>query len=119
MDMLDEALFSFRDNTGQGVDAIGPRFVKWLPRRARQELLELLTQAERVGSWPWQVLMVLEVLLPKPQGGTRAVGLLPFVARVWLRMRKFTTTRRWSAEQARAYDDAIAGSSALRSAMVQ
>ena len=50
-------------------------------------LVELLGLVERVGRWPRNVGHVLVVLLAKPAGGFRPIGLFPSIVRVWMRIR--------------------------------
>ena len=42
---------------------------------------------ELLGSWASVLRLVLIVLLPKPDGGRRPIGLFPSVVRVWMRAR--------------------------------
>ena len=59
-------------------------------------------------------------LLPKElPGDTRSIGLLQLLPRIWLCIRKLSDTRDWFKERASFYDHALAGSSALRSALLQ
>ena len=43
---------------------------------------------KRTGKWPEAAELVLIALLPKAEGGYRAIGLLPFLPRLWMRTRK-------------------------------
>ena len=78
---------SFPANTGLGVDAIQPRALLRLSDEAIRALCRLLMAIELYGSWPALVRMVLVILLPKPDGGRRPIGLLPTLVRVWMRIR--------------------------------
>ena len=60
------------------------------------ELATLLTEAERVGKWPDGIGVTLIVLIPKPDGGRRPIGLLPLVVRWWMRAR-LPAAQRWQA----------------------
>ena len=47
----------------------------------------LLAGFENAGSWCQVLNLVLIVLLPKPDGGYRPIGLFPTIIRVWMRAR--------------------------------
>ena len=85
LDNFDDALFTFKDKTGSGTDAISPRFVKNLPAAARSECLSILKECEACLSWPWQLNLEKAVTVPKPAGGDRCVFLITFLQRLWLR----------------------------------
>ena len=54
----------------------------------------------------------------KPGGGERPIGLLPFLVRLYSRVRR-PYTRQWTAAWCAHWDHALAGSSSLRSAALQ
>ena len=58
-----------------------------------QQLADLL-ECEKTGTWPklWQLVMI--VLLPKPCGGKRPIGLFPTMIHIWMRVRR-QELRRW------------------------
>ena len=60
--------------------------------RVSKELLQwlvlILKHAERTGQWQKAVELIIIVLLPKPDGGFRPIGLLPLLPRLWRRTRK-------------------------------
>ena len=116
--MVTEAIYTFKDATGQGLDRIGPRMLKHLPEPAHADIADLLNECERLGTWPWQPLCSLIVLLGKPGGGERPIGLLCMLLRLYARVRR-PQTRSWSAKWAEHWDDAVRGSSSLRSALLQ
>eukprot|EP00973_Karenia_brevis_P053327 7411520-Karenia_brevis.AAC.1 len=118
MQMLDDAIFSLKDKTGLGVDSISPCFLKRLPWRGRVALLQLLRECGEAGAWPWQALVQMATILPKPNGGERTVFLINMLQRIWMRMHK-GVSKEWCAKHARFWDDAVAGSSALRAAVLQ
>ena len=45
-------------------------------------------RAEMTGQWPAAAELILIALLPKAEGGFRAIGLLPLLPRLWMRTRK-------------------------------
>eukprot|EP00959_Pyramimonas_sp_CCMP1952_P241873 5055681-Pyramimonas_sp.AAC.1 len=61
----------------------------------------MFTACEDKLGWPPQRLVALLVRLPKPDGGTRLIGLLNSIIRIWSRMRRpisaaWTTSQRSS-----------------------
>ena len=111
----DRALFSLKDDTGQGLDRLGPRVLKSLPLDARMAFVELFRKIESGLLWPWQMLAAKVVLIAKADGGCRPIALLMMLYRWFLRIHR-VHTRRWTADKAAFWDHAIASSSALRSA---
>ena len=112
-----DALYTFKDTTAQGADALGPRAYKLLPTEAIDELTALLQSCRDKRAWPWQVLFKAMVLLDKARCGCRTVGLLQFPIRIG--MRTFPpATRQWCREYAEHWDHALSGSSAPCSAVI-
>ena len=97
--VLREAAASFPVHTGLGADNIAPRALLRLPDAALQELADLLSAAERIGSWTAAFRLVLIVLIPKVDGGDRPIGLFPTVIRLWMRARA-VLARKWEEETA-------------------
>ena len=83
---LEDAARSFSALTGLGADRLAPRAVLRLSPQARAALCRILTFCEAVGSWG-RNLIVLIVLLPKPDGGLRPIGLFAAIIRLWGRAR--------------------------------
>jgi len=98
---LRAASLSFPAGTGLGADNIAPRALARLSDDALRGLCAILMAAELLGKWPRIAMMVLIVLLPKPDGGRRPIGLFPVIIRVWARARA-QVARRWEAENGRA-----------------
>ena len=67
-------------------------------------ILRLLFVCECRGIWPDFVSLVIVVLITKSDGGLRPIGLLPFLPRVWMRLR-YDVIRRWesSSDMSRSY----------------
>ena len=84
---LDFAAASFRIETRLGADNIAPRAVLRLPVEARLMLIRIFLAAEALGDWSLALNLVLIVLLPKPDGGLRPIGLFPTLVRLWMRTR--------------------------------
>ena len=102
----------------KGIDAIGPIEIQRLPAPARQELADLYAMVERTGFWPPQIFAVLGAVAPKPKGGDRILGQLPFFMKLWSKIR-YPLSERWSSELAEFWDSAVKGSSALQAALVR
>ena len=106
LSMLRAACCTFPQETGLGMDAVQPRALLRLSDEALQALCVLLMAIELHGTWPELVRLVLIVLLPKPDGGRRPIGLLPTLVRVWMRVRG-PIIRKW--REALARDDVYGG----------
>ncbi len=95
-------LASFPGDTALGWDSLHPRAILRLGDHALVALLRILLVAEFLGEWPAAVAMIVIVLLPKPDGGRRPIGLLPFLPRVWMRARREIVFS-WELEHDRPY----------------
>ncbi len=71
-----------------GIDTFGPADYRRLPRAGRQRVVDCMNEIESEACWPWQVLLVLMALLPKPDGGMRTIALLAGLVRMWAKVRK-------------------------------
>eukprot|EP00973_Karenia_brevis_P014474 1972678-Karenia_brevis.AAC.1 len=78
---------TFPIGTGLGCDNVSPRAMSRLPDTLLNALGRILRRCEKLGRWPRCVCLVLIVLLAKPDGGRRPIGLLPTVVRIWARAR--------------------------------
>ena len=58
--------------------------------------------AEITGRWPEAAELVLIALLPKAEGGYRAIGFLPLLPRLWMRTRKHVAAE-WEATMQKLY----------------
>ena len=115
---VEEAIYTFKDHTALGMDMSSPRFWKWLPPRGRQHLAEFIRDCQRQRAWPWQLLSTMVVLAGKPKGDDeRPLGLINNTVRLWTRTQR-PSTRAWCAARAKHWDHPLAGSSALRSALL-
>ncbi len=85
--MLRRAAKSFPIGTGLGGDNISPRAIDRRSDKAITMLARLYRLAEWLGTWPALMHLILIVLLPKPDGGRRPIGLFPTLIRVWMRAR--------------------------------
>ena len=98
---LKDAAMSFAMTTGLGTDNVSPRAVARLSLDLLTRLAVILSLTESSGDWPEAIKLVLIVLLPKPDGGRRPIGLLPTLVRIWGRARRIVI-RQWEADNSRA-----------------
>ena len=77
-----------RPRAGRGVDQLRPTDIERLPDSSLPELLGIYSGAERVGSWPRQLLVVTGHLLGKKIGGERVIGPAGMVTRIWKQARE-------------------------------
>ena len=98
--MLLRAAQSFPAGTGIGADNISPRAICRLSGEAIRCLCKLLVAMELLGAWASPLDLVLIVLLPKPDGGRRPIGLFPTIIRVWMRAR-IQIARDWECAHSR------------------
>ena len=108
---LKRALLRFPAATWLGWDQIHPRALLRLDDSLLLALLRLLFLCECQGKWPLAVALVVIVLLPKPDGGRRPIGLLPSLPRIWMRIRR-TVAEEWESLNKRSYLYAGAGKGA-------
>lgn len=103
---IQAAAMSFPPNTGQGSDAIAPRAITRLSDEALRALAALFPAFEGEGCWCQALNLVLIVLLPKPDGGRRPIGLFPTIVRLCMRAR-IAKARQW--ESKNDHDSLFAG----------
>ncbi len=101
----------FHPYTGVGSDLFRPLWFGWLSDPLLSRVAALLTEVERAGRWPGQVMTVLMHLIPKEGGGRRPIGLLASLVRWWEKLRA-PMIQRWRAEHARPFNWAAPGRSA-------
>ena len=68
-------------------------------------ILRILQACEGQGDWLQKISMVIIVLLPKLAGGWRPIGLLSWLPKVWMKMRRATAAE-WDRQTDRGYLDA-------------
>ena len=69
-------------------DQMHPRALLRLSDQTTQQLIDLLRACEEQGRWPSVLDMVVICLLPKPDGRFRPIGLLPWLVRIWMKVRR-------------------------------
>ena len=94
------AAVTFPAHTGLGGDNASPRAYDRLSDAALEALARLLLLCEIIGSWPMFIRLIYIVLLPKPDGGRRPIGLFISIMRIWMRARS-SVARQWEAMNAR------------------
>ena len=99
--MLDAANTFSRDIV-LGWDQLHPRTLNRLSHGVLIWICAVLHNAETTGRWPEAGELVLIALLPKAEGGFRAIGLLPFLPRLWMRTRKNVAVE-WEASMQKPY----------------
>ena len=106
---------AFPIGSGVGGDNIAPRAIARLSDRLLEWLCLILMAAEVLGDWPaaWRLVMI--VLIPKPDGGRRPIGLFPTPIRIWMRARA-AVARQWEARNAMPCFFGGAGMGAQRAA---
>ena len=109
------AALTFPAGTGLGGDNVSPRALARLSDEALMALAMILAAAEALGAWGQAVSLVLIVLLPKPDGGLRPIGLFPTIVRLWMRART-VHARAWEAAHAMPQLFGGAGMGAQRAA---
>ena len=68
--------------------------------------------------WPWQIMLNLVCMLPKGADDERPIALISTLYRIWAKARKRCLTN-WERVRSGVWDAAIAGSSALRAAILR
>jgi len=112
---LTDALRSEPKNKSRGLVQLSPEDIIRLPTVGKQTLVDLLNSCEANAAWPWQFLAVAVSLIPK-KIGDRGLGIIPWIQRLWIRIRSCGLSV-WVEETADPWDDAVAGGSALRQAL--
>ena len=102
LDQLRAACHTFPGAVGLGWDKMHPRSLARCSDMVLKLFVRLMLLAETLGSWPKCVGVIMVVLLPKPDGGRRPIGLFPTIVRVWMRIR-LEVAQAWMVANDRAY----------------
>lgn len=97
-----QVLATFPCGTGLGWDDCHPTALLRLSDEVLMALIDLLSMCEGLGRWPEAVKLVVVVLLAKPGGGFRPIGLIPLLPRIWMRARR-EVAQKWEEQQSRSY----------------
>ena len=100
--VLLKAATSFPDHTGLGWGGMHPRVLTRISKPLLRWVVAVLTCCEKAGLWPEEIALVLIALLPKPDGGLRPIGLLPWLPRLWARARREVVAE-WEQQTFREY----------------
>ena len=109
-------LHCLKDDRKLGLDHWSPKEWRELPDDAIEGLIDILMLIEEKVALPVQILINLMALLPKPQGGDRAVTLASLLYVLWTTVRG-EEFREWDEGRQKHWDGAIKGSSALKAAI--
>ncbi|CAK0907803.1 unnamed protein product, partial [Prorocentrum cordatum] len=100
-----------------GDPSAGEAEVQRLPRPGREELVHI-HDCEKLVMWPFQFFAVVGAVAPKPTGGDRILGQLPFVMKAWSKLR-CPLCESWCDELAEFWDTAVRKSSALQASLTR
>ncbi len=115
-DRVDRVARRFSGTTGLGHDVLRLRHVSWLSRGAKQGLAYLLTVIETRMKWPVAARGTVAVALAKKGGGSRLIGLIVALYRLWARIRYEDLQEALEARLARPFLAAAPGEGAARAA---
>ena len=90
---------SFRQYNGVGADLVPPKLFDVLSEVGLGIILMLLYAIERTLCWPSAVLINMLIRIPKPDGGTRLIGILASIVRIWGRLRR-SLSAQWEGDYA-------------------
>ena len=110
-DEIRDAAASFKAGTAGSFDGIHVRHIALLSTEGLDAMADLMMACEFLGTLPRQIGMTPIVLLEKPKGGLRPIGLNSGFYRVWVRVRRKHAAI-WEQETRRPLSSAAAGSGA-------
>ena len=99
---------TFSPRTATTYDGVHPRHFSLLRDEGLEAVGKLLQIIETLGGWPRQTALVSTVLLPKPKGGWRGIGLFPALHRLYTRSCQ-PIFRQWELQTWRPYFAATSG----------
>ena len=91
------ALRTFKWSTAVGQGALHPRTVDFASDEAIFTLITSFRKCEEMISWPDERILTKLVRLPKPDGGSRLIGLMTTLVRVWGKARR-PLSAKWEVE---------------------
>ncbi len=97
--------------TGVGVDWIPPRAYSWLSIDTLNQVAKFYLLVESLARWPGAVAHILMHLIGKKVGGTRPIGVLASIVRIWERLRR-PVCWAWRQRNHRLYTCAAVGRTA-------
>ena len=117
-EQLRSAATTYPDLKGKGADCWSTGFLRTLPLSVLEGLSDVLTRSQVIMMWPAQLMLNLMALIPKPQGGERAVAKAPMLYRLW-NVICTPQLKEWSASTAPEWDYATQGKSAMFAATLR
>ena len=99
---LREASLSFKRTTASTYDGFHVRHFAMLSDEALQCIAHLLMTCEACGQLPDNVISPLVVLIPKPKGGFRPIGIFTSIERLWAKVRRWHADK-WQRDNFRHY----------------
>ena len=87
-DMVRDAAKSFAPSTSSTYDGLHPRHLSLISDKSLKTVASFLNLVEDIGEWPEGIAAVVAVLIPKPKGGVRPIGMFAGLYRVWARTRR-------------------------------
>jgi hypothetical protein len=88
LELLDDVLKKVSAKLGMGIDCLNVNDIKSLPPEGRKAFLDILVDMEQQLMLPSTQLYNLVALIPKAIGGNRPIGLMIFVCKARVRLRK-------------------------------
>jgi ribonuclease HI len=85
---IETASKEFSASTAGSPDGWHPRHFSLLCREARTGLCGIMNTMEKLGRMPPQTEQLMIMLLAKPQGGYRPIGIFPSIYRLWMKIRR-------------------------------
>ena len=86
-EQLDQVCLSFKEAVGLGFDSFHPRWLLYFPAHWRERYIDILMQWEKEAVEPKEWLHMF-VLLDRPNGGDRTIGLSVAPLRIWSKIRR-------------------------------
>ena len=98
-----DASGKFSKFTALGSDDLHPRHIRTLCDASLEALRSFFAAMLRLYHLPQAIALLLVVLLPKPDGGTRPIGLFPAVVRIWSQWARCEYAVKWERLYERGY----------------
>ncbi len=117
-DRIDKSSRTFRGTTGVSQDHLRLRQVSWLSRGTKTALARILELIELAMKWPSIARGTIAVALGKKGGGSRLIGLIVALYRLWARIRYDDIQEALESRLSRGFLTAAPGEGAARAAAV-
>lgn len=103
---------SFSVSTAASSDGFHCRHIRMLPAKAVEVVTVFLRCIELIGRLPTQLMVLLSVMIPKSSAGFRALGIYPFLYRVWAKARRYQL-RSWERKHRQKWFSWASGNSCV------